>query len=148
MTKKYIFGVLLTIAAVIAFFVPFGILFFMKYDQWVTTTETTEISIGVILGLIYGVLVLRGALKQVSPKVVTLISMGVFLALLYFFDTIINDLFFIVLSLMIGYIFFIGLSAWGKRQMEIAKIYADEGIKISARQAAITSNPSSINAIR
>jgi hypothetical protein len=145
MTKKYVFGVLLNIAAIIFFFVPFAILFIVRYDSWVTT-ETTKISVGVMLGLFYAILVLRGALKQMSPKLTTIISMGVFLALLWFFDSIINDLFFIVFSVMIGYILFIGLNSWGKRQIEIAKIYKDETVRVVARTTATTSS-TSINSI-
>ena len=138
MTKKYVFGVLLNVAAIIFFFVPFAILFIIRYDSWVTT-ETTKISVGVMLGLFYAILVLRGALKQMSPKLTTIISMGVFLALLWFFDSILNDLFFIVFSIMIGYILFIGLNAWGKRQIEIAKIYKDETVRVTARNVTSTS---------
>ena len=145
MTKKYVFGVLLNIAAIIFFFVPFAILFIVRYDSWVTT-ETTKISVGVMLGLFYAILVLRGALKQMSPKLTTIISMGVFLALLWFFDSIINDLFFIVFSVMIGYILFIGLNSWGKRQIEIAKIYKDETVRVVARTTA-TMSSTSINSI-
>ena len=145
MTKKYVFGVLLNIAAIIFFFVPFAILFIVRYDSWVTT-ETTKISVGVMLGLFYAILVLRGALKQMSPKLTTIISMGVFLALLWFFDSIINDLFFIVFSVMIGYILFIGLNSWGKRQIEIAKIYKDETVRVVAR-TTVTTSSTSINSI-
>lgn len=134
MTKKYIFGVLLSVFAVILFFVPFAILFFTKQDEWVTVAEGTSISTGVIIGLIYGVLVLRGALKDMSPKFVTLISMSVFLAVIYFLDSIMADLFWIVLSLMGGYILFIGFSAWGKRTIELAKVYGDETMRVVARK--------------
>jgi hypothetical protein len=144
MTKKYVFGVLLNISAIIFFFVPFAILFIIRYDSWVST-ETTKISVGVMIGLGYAILVLRGALKQMSPKLTTIISMGVFLALLWFFDSILNDLFFIVFSVMIGYIFFIGLNSWGKRQIEIAKIYKDETVRVVARNVA--SSSTNINSI-
>lgn len=138
MTKKYVFGVLLNVAAIIFFFVPFAILFIVRYDSWVTA-ETTKISVGVMLGLFYAILVLRGAFKRMSPKLTTIISMGVFLALLWFFDSILNDLFFIVFSIMIGYILFIGLNSWGKRQIEIAKIYKDETVRVTARNVTSTS---------
>lgn len=133
MTKKYIFGVVLNLFAVIMFFVPFGILFFAKYDEWVTVAEGTSISAGVMIGLVYGILVLRGALKDMSPKITTLISMGVFLAVVYFLDSIMSDLFWIVLSLMGGYVFFLIFSAWGKRTIELAKIYGDEKMRVVAR---------------
>lgn len=133
MTKKYIFGILLNVFAVVMFFVPFGILFIAKYDEWVTVASGTSISTGVIIGLVYGVLVLRGALKDMSPKVTTLISMGVFLAVIYFLDSIMADLFWIVLSLMGGYLMFIMFAAWGKRTIEHAKVYGDEKMRVIAR---------------
>jgi hypothetical protein len=57
----------------------------------------------------------------------------VFSAIFYFFDGIINDLFLISVATLVGAILFLVFNAIGKRQIEIARIYTDEQIKMIAR---------------
>jgi len=133
MTKKYLWGTFLIVLAIIGFFIPFAILFFTKYDEWVVTADTTSISTGVMIGLVYGVVVLRGGLKRMSPELITFMSMFVMLLIVWFLDSILEDLFFIILSFIAGYTVFLVLSKWGARQIELAKSYGDETYRAKAR---------------
>ena len=147
MTKRYVIGYLFKIFAVLLFFLPIGILFFIKYDEWVVKVNGFELSMGFLLGITYAFLAFKGALRAVGSKSTIIITLGVFSAIFYFFDGIINDLFFISVATLIGAILFIACIAIGKRQIEIAKIYADEQIKMTAR--ANPREPSNtLNAIR
>lgn len=148
MIKKYIFGVLCYILAVFLFIAPFMTLYFIKQDVWVTEAEGVEIALAVMIGIGYMFLVFKGALKKVAPLLSLLATSIILMLITYFLDSIINDLTLIMASVSLGLLLFIIFYKVGKRQLEIAKIFADEGIKIQARQAASISNPSSINAIR
>lgn len=152
MTKKYIIGVLLITLATLLFFTPFTILFFIKIEDWTKTADSFDLTAGVLIGLAYALLVLRGAFQYVSKMISGLISLIVFTSIFYFLQGILDDLFWISLSVLIGYILFWGFAAWGKREKEIAKIYADEGYKIKAREAAnsqqLSRRSRNINAIK
>jgi len=136
MRSKMIWGWIFTIIGVIMFFAPFVALFIVKQNEWVERANSDEITVGVIIGLMYAILALRGALKSVSPRVTTLITMVVFVSIFYFLDSIMNDLFWISLAVLAGYVFFWAFTAIGGRLREVAKIYADEGVKIKARKEA------------
>lgn len=148
MTRKYIYGVLCYVLAIILFIAPFITLYIIKKNTWVVEAEGFEIAMGVMIGMGYMFLVFKGALKKVAPLLSLFLTSVIFMLITYFLDSIINDLFYITASVAIGLLFFIIFYKIGHRQIEIAKIYADEGIKIKARQEASISNPSSINAIR
>jgi hypothetical protein len=133
MTKRYVIGYLFIIFAFLLFFLPIGILFFIKYDEWVIKVDGFELSMGLLIGITYAFLVFKGALRTVSNKFSIIITLAVFSAIFYFFDGIINDLFLISVATLVGAILFLVFNAIGKRQIEIARIYTDEQIKMIAR---------------
>ncbi len=133
MTKRYVMGYLFIFLAFLLFFLPIGILFFIKYDEWVIAVSGFEVSMGFLIGITYAFIAFKGALKAVSNKASIVITLGVFSAIFYFFDSIINDLFFISMATLIGAILFLITHAIGKRQIEIARIYTNEQIKMIAR---------------
>lgn len=138
MLKKKITGILLITLGAVTFFLPFAILFILRYEDWTKVANSTDIVAGVMIGLVYAILMLRGAFKAVSQRMSSLITMLIFTIIFFFFDAILSDLFWISLSVLVGYVFFWILTAWGMRLKEIAKIYEDEGIKIKARETAQT----------
>jgi hypothetical protein len=133
MTKRYVIGYLFIIFAFLLFFLPIGILFFIKYDEWVIKVDGFELSMGLLIGITYAFLAFKGALRTVSNKFSIIITLAVFSAIFYFFDGIINDLFLISVATLVGAILFLVFNAIGKRQIEIARIYTDEQIKMIAR---------------
>lgn len=150
MAKKYLYGTLCYILMVALFVAPFITLYFIKQDEWVVQAEGFDIAVGVVIGLGYMILVFKGALKKVAPLLSLLATSVIFTLITYFLDSIINDLFWVTASVALGLLFFIIFYKIGKRQFEIAKIYADEGIKIKARKDAETtySATTSINSGR
>ena len=150
MTKKYLIGTLCYILMVILFIAPFITLYLIKEDEWVNQAEGFEIAVGVLIGLAYMFLVFKGALKKIAPLLSLFLTSIIFMLITYFLDSIINDLFYITTSVAIGLLFFIIFYKIGKRQFDIAKIYADEGIKIQARKDAeeIYSTPTSVSSGR
>lgn len=91
---------------------------------------------GVLIGLLYAIFVMRGALKEVSVKIATLLSMFTFLAIVWFLESVIQDLFWVILSTIVGYIFYIFVSTIGERHMNEYKAYKDEKVRVQARQEA------------
>ena len=134
MNKKYISGVIFIILAVILFVAPFGILFAMRYDEWVSEADGISIAMSVIVGGIYLFVVMKGALKRVEPLVSMFISSIIMLVVVLMLDSIIQDLWLIFLSVSIGLLLFIIFYKIGARKIELAKVYGNEGMRIKARQ--------------
>jgi hypothetical protein len=129
-------GVFYTILSFIALVSPTISLFILNYDVWVVSGESTKISIGVMIGMLYTILIMRGALKEVSPKIATLFSMFVFLAVVWFLESIISDLFWVIFSTIIGYSLYIIVSSIGNRNLTEYKSFRDEKVRIKVRQEA------------
>lgn len=136
MNKKLLSGYIYTSISFVVLILPTIILFGINYDDWVVNGETTRISLGAILGLLYAIVIMSGALKEISPKVATLGSMIVFLMVIWFFESVIQDLFWVVLSVIIGYVMYMGISSIGQRQLNEYKAYKDEKIRVAVRKEA------------
>jgi hypothetical protein len=108
---------------------PTVVLFIANYDEWVISGESTKIALGVMLGILYALLVMKGALKEISPKIATLLSMFTFLAIIWFLDSMIEDLFWVVASVILGYIFYIFVSTIGSKYLHEYNVRKDEIIK-------------------
>lgn len=136
MNKKLLSGYIYTSISFVVLILPTLILFGINYDDWVVNGETTRISLGAILGLLYAIVIMSGALKEISPKVATLGSMIVFLMVIWFLESVIQDLFWVVLSVIIGYVMYMGISSIGQRQLNEYKAYKDEKIRVAVRKEA------------
>jgi hypothetical protein len=136
LNKKFLKGIFISILSFVLLILPTVILFMVNYESWVVSGESTKISIGAMLGLLYAVFVMKGAFKDISPKIATLISMGIFISIVWFLDSIMQDLFWVLLSVMIGYTFYIVVSSIGKRELDQYKSYRDEKSRIYARKEA------------
>jgi len=134
LNKKFLRGLIFTVSSFVVLIAPTIILFLINREQWVQEGDSVRISIGVLFGLLYAILVMRGALKEISVKTATLLSMFTFLAIVWFLDSILQDLFWIILSVIIGYIFYMVMSTIGDRHMNEYKAYKDEKVRMKARQ--------------
>ena len=135
MNKKLVRGWFLTFLSFILLISPTTFLFIANYEVWVQD-DAVKISMGAMLGMLYAIIVMRGALKEVSPKTATLMSMFVFLGIIWFLDSIVEDLFWVVLSVILGYIMYIIVSSIGQQNINEYKSYKDEKTRIKARKEA------------
>ena len=136
LSKKLLKGWLYTFSSFVLLVAPTIILFIINRDEWVVQGEATKISLGVMIGLLYAVFVMRGALKEVNAKIATLLSMFTFLAIVWFLESVIEDLFWVVLTTIIGYIFYMIISSIGNKHLVEYKAYRDEKVRVVARQEA------------
>jgi len=89
---------------------------------------------GVMIGLFYILLVMKGALKDIDKRITTLVSMLVMLGVVWFIDDIIADLFWIIASGIIGYVLYLILYLFGKKDLDYYKAYRNEKARVVARQ--------------
>ena len=133
MTKKYLLGGLFYVMSVVGFIAPFMFLYFKRRDVWVTQADGMSIATAVIIGVVYMLLVFKGALKKVAPLLSLLISSLIFACVTLFLDTIIQDVSLIMFSVSIGLVLFIAFYKVGHRQIELAKVYGNEKVRVQAR---------------
>jgi hypothetical protein len=136
MNKKLLSGYIYTGLSFVALILPTIVLFAINYEEWVVSGETTKISFGAMLGLLYAIFVMNGALKEISPKTATLISMVVVLMIVWFLESVIKDLFWVILSVIVGYMLYMGISAIGNKQLNEYRVYKDEKIRVRVRKQA------------
>lgn len=134
MSKKLFKGILFSFLSIVVLVLPLGVLFYFRYDEWVVYGESTQVVTGVVIGLVYAVLVIKGALKSISSKISALINMFVVLIIIWFLDSIMDDLFWIVLAMNVGYILFLIVSAIAQSYLEYNKAYRNERARIQARK--------------
>jgi len=133
MTKKYVIGSLFYVMSVVGFIAPFMFLYFKRQDVWVTEADGMSIAMAVIIGIVYMLLVFKGALKKVAPLLSMLISTLIFACVTLFLDTIIKDLSLIMFAVTGGLVLFIVFYKIGYRYIELAKVYGNEKIRVQAR---------------
>lgn len=133
MTKRYIIGVTFIVLSILLFIAPFGILFAYRYDDWTTTADGTSIATGVMVGGFYMFIVMKGALKRVAPLISMLVSTFIMTLVVMMLESVIQDLGIIFASVTLGLGLFIILYKIGARQIELAKEYGNETVRIKAR---------------
>jgi hypothetical protein len=136
MNKKLFNGYLLTILSFLVLVTPTLILFFINYETYIVSGETTKISLGAMLGLIFTLFIMNGAFRELNTRIATLVSMIVFLIIIWFLESIIKDLFWVTLSVIVGYVFYLITSSFSKTQINEYNIYKDEKIRAKIRKQA------------
>lgn len=132
--KKLFWGYLLALLSFLFLIAPTLILFLINFDTYVVSGETTKISLGAMIALIFALFVMNGAFREMNTRFATLISMVVFLIIIWFLESIIKDLFWVTLSIIVGYVFFIIISSLGKTQINEYNIYKDEKLRAKVRK--------------
>lgn len=136
LNRKLLKGMIFNFSSFVVLIAPTMVLFFINRDEWIVRGESTKITMGVLLGLLYAIFVMRGALKEVSSKTATLLSMFTFLGIVWFLDSVLAELFWVILSVIVGYMFYMVMSGIGQKHMTEYKAYRDEKVRITARQEA------------
>lgn len=133
MTKKLIVGSLLTALSLIFLILPNVIWFYMNRDTYFRE-DSTSLSIGAIMTLIYIVAVMKGAFKQIDKRFATLFSLILFTVIVQFMEAIIHDLVWILMFGSIGYLFYLVFSFWASSYLRYYKAYKDESARVYARK--------------
>ena len=106
--KKLVVGRLFQVLAFIGLIMPFCLLLLIKKDIYFkTATDTLKISLGVMIGMAYALILIIKALSEINKYVKPLVTLVVITLITFLFQSIIKDLFLILLTLVIGYILFL-----------------------------------------
>lgn len=131
---KYKQGVLFTAIALLFLVIPEAVLFYINRDVYFIDNQGGDIAVGGMLLIVFTLMLVFGAFKNIEPLFSGVFSLGVILAITYFFNSILSDLFNIVLAGLIGYIGFAIFFKIAQRKFEYAKSYRTEKARIQARK--------------
>lgn len=137
MKKKLIRGVILEIFSFLALMIPLVILTIINKDKWFIH-GADKISIGFIIALIFAILLLKGAFKNVDNRLTTLGTLFVLLILVWCFQTIMDDLFWIILCSIIGYAAYLLINIFARKDLLYVKEYKSEKARMDARLDVMT----------
>lgn len=133
--KKLMLGRVLEIFSVIALILPLIIFVIANKEKYITTAnDATKISIGLIIGVAYALVLVLKVLKEINKYFKPLISLVVFTLIVYFLKPMINDLFLILTMVIIGYILFLVLITIANHFIEYGKEYAHQKVREQAKQ--------------
>lgn len=133
--KKLLLGRILQVVAFIGLITPFFILCLIKKNVWFkSSTDTLKISLGVIVGMCYALVLVIKALAEMNKMVKPLITLVVISVITYLFQNIVNDLFIILVSLIIGYVVFLILYTLANHFVEYGTEFKKTYIREEAKE--------------
>ncbi len=133
--KKLFKGAMFTALSFIALILPNMVLFVVKRNEYFVH-GADKISMGAMILLVFSLFMVKGALKDLDKRTTVLISLSIMLVTVWCFDSIIADLFWIILSSIIGYVLYLVLNIIGKRDLVYYKDYRSESARVMARKDA------------
>lgn len=104
-----------------------------RRDIYFSDGEQTKIGIGFFITLAFILAALKGAFKNYSQTLNTIIWLGVFLAISWFLQSILNDLFWILLMSICGYLMYMPFEYLAKINKRKADVVLDEKVKQEVR---------------
>lgn len=128
-------GALFTVISLVLLIAPNVVWFYINRDTYFET-GVDRLSVGALLTLLFVFALMRGAFKDIDKRTTTIISLATVLAILWFFDAIIGDLWWIVLSGLTGYVMYLFFAIVAKRDLEYHRTLKDEKTRIRARKSA------------
>jgi len=131
---KYKSGVILTAIAILFLVLPEAVLFYIKRDVYFVDNQGADIAMGGMLLLVFTMLMVFGALKNIDPMFKTMFGLSIMLAVTYYLNAILSDLFWIILCGLIGFVFFAIFFKMAQRKFDYAKSYRSEKARIKARE--------------
>ena len=130
--SKLVLGIIFHTLAIIALIAPNVVWFYINRATYFET-GVDKLSVGAMLTVFYMLLMVKGAFKDIDKRFATFMNLFLVLAITWFFESVINDLFWIVLCGIIGYAFYLVFSTIAKRYMNYHNAVTDERARVYAR---------------
>ena len=132
-SKRLFLGILFyTIAFILLIGFEAGWVYFNRSTYFISGVD--KLSGGAMITVVFILLLMRGAFESANKKFKTIIILGFLLAIVWFLEPIIKDLFWIILWGIIGYMLYILFSGIAEHNLKYYKAYKDESARVYARR--------------
>lgn len=137
MAKRKFKGILLTAISFVALIMPLLILMVWKRNEWFAVKiDTTKVSVGFIIALIFALCMLKGAFKDLDNRFTTIFVLGIIAVITWLMESIIKDITIILFAAIVGYILYLIINSLGKKDLNYVKEYNNEKARVDARTEA------------
>jgi hypothetical protein len=137
MAKRKFKGILLTAISFVALIMPLLILMIWKRNEWFAVKiDTTKVSVGFIIALIFALCMLKGAFKDLDNRFTTIFVLGIIAVITWLMESIIKDITIILIAAIIGYALYLVINSLGKKELNYVKEYNNEKARVDARAEA------------
>lgn len=137
MFKKKLLGILLTTLSFVALVMPILILMIYKRNEWfAVSVDTTKVSIGFIVALVFALCLLKGAFKELDKRFCTIFALGIVAVITWLLEAIIKDITIVLIAAIIGYILYLIINSVGKKELNYVKEFTNEKARVDARREA------------
>lgn len=137
MAKRKFKGVLLTAISFVALIMPLLILMVWKRNEWFAVKiDTTKVSVGFIIALIFALCMLKGAFKDLDNRFTTIFTLSIIAVITWLMESIIKDITIILFAAIVGYISYLIINSLGKKDLNYVKEYNNEKARVDARTEA------------
>lgn len=137
MAKRKFKGILLTAISFVALIMPLLILMVWKRNEWFAVKiDTTKVSVGFIIALIFALCMLKGAFKDLDNRFTTIFVLGIIAVITWLMESIIKDITIILIAAIIGYVLYLVINSLGKKDLNYVKEYNNEKARVDARNEA------------
>ena len=137
MAKRKLKGTLLTAISFVALIMPLLILMVWKRNEWFAVKiDTTKVSVGFIIALIFALCMLKGAFKDLDNRFTTIFVLGIIAVITWLMESIIKDITIILIAAIIGYVLYLVINSLGKKDLNYVKEYNNEKARVDARNEA------------
>ena len=127
--NNYKKALLFRILSIVGLIAPMLALLIIKKDTYFIKGESTKMSIGCILALIFTFFALKGKLKEVN----SLVTLGIIWVLCFLLETLIKDLLIIIPCCMLGNMIYMVLNNFYKNYNQIHQVQKTAKIDQYAR---------------
>ena len=132
MKNKFFWGWFFKIIAIILLITPLTFLAYTNKENWFVN-NSYRVSFGFILTFIFAILLLKNAFKNLDKRLTTICFLITMSVIVWLLDSIIDDLFMILVCCLTGYVIYLIFDTVGSHLVEIYKVYKNEKIRNQAR---------------
>lgn len=125
------------VLSILAFLIPLAIWLIINGDTYFTRNTSVKLSVGVSITTVFALLLMKGAFASIEPNTKIVINLFIVLAITYFLDSILDDLFWITFVAIIGYVIYIPLNRMAKINEHRATVLDDELIKEEVKKSRV-----------
>ena len=129
-------AILLYIVATLLLIAPLGFWVWLNREDYFTQTTSTSFPLGLSIAVLFGCMMVFGVFKEFDKRITVFISLGVVALLAYLLEPILDDLMWIAICAMIGYVLYIPLTLIAKADWQYYREYRKEKVRVEARKEA------------
>lgn len=133
MKNKAILGWLFKFLAILLLIAPLFVLTFRNRVEWFGD-GAIRVSAGFVMTFLFAILLLKGAFKNLNKKFAIIMTLFVFTIIVGLLDSIIKDLFWILVYSSVGCILYLIFDSIGSYLVNIYNVYKHEHIRTKARE--------------